>query len=637
MNHPAGRESDWDRVKNATDIVRLVGEHVKLKAKGREYVGLCPFHDDHSPSMYVIPAKQIFHCFVCGAGGDCFAFTKRMFRMEPVEALKHLAERANVELTPWKPSRTAADTDQPVGPSRADTLGACAFAAEFFRTLLKHPEHGQAGRAVIQRRAITPEMTEQFALGVSANRWDGLLLTLRAKGLREQAALAAGLLKKRDSGEGCYDAFRNRLMFPIHDALGRVIAFGGRKIDEADEPKYINSPETAVFHKSKTLYGLHHASQEIRRLNQAVVTEGYTDTIACHQAGVRNVVATLGTALTREHAALLARSCNRVVLLFDGDEAGQRAADRAVEVFFAEPLDVTICTLSLHTDAKDPDELLKRQGGAEVLRKAFDASTDLLDYRFQRIKQRLAGAKTSAIATALGEEIDRLRELGLADVDPIKQRLIIKHLASLSGLDDATIRTQIGVSATPRAFSRPRPDAVPTDDHPKDTAAGELRRLATGRLSPAEALLGCLLADGDLFHALPRERHDLISPSAYSSALVAKVADAVALALEAHAAPALDLALAELRGDAGAASDDAQSAATTLARRVEGEAEHNQARLRLTFDECLRRSMLDHALSNADNQTDTPATDIKALIELKRKAHQTSGGDRRRLPRFRDQ
>lgn len=636
MSQPLGRENDWERVKNATDIVRLVGEHVKLKAKGREYVGLCPFHDDHSPSMYVIPAKQIFHCFVCGAGGDCYSFAGRLFRMERHEALKHLAERANIELTPWKPTRASGDDSAPAGPSRADLLAASAFASDFFRALLRHPEHGESGRAVIARRGISPEMVEQFGIGVTANRWDGLLMMLRSKGLREQAFVEAGLLKRRESGDGAYDSFRNRLMFPIHDIAGRVIAFGGRKIDEQDEPKYINSPETRLFNKSQTLYGLFQASREISRLGEAVITEGYTDTIACHQAGVTNVVATLGTALTREHAAMLSRHCSRVVLLFDGDAAGQKAADRAIEVFFAEPIDVAICALSDHTDAKDPDELLKRPGGRETLRQAFAASTDLLTYRFGRLRTRLEGAGVSALSKAIHEEIQALKELGLAEVEPIKRRLVVKLLSKLAGLDEPAIWDAIGGESAPRRAARvirPREDQDEATD--RDTEISEeLRRLTSGRISPRETLIGCLLADGDLIHNIPHEQRDLIAPAAYPSALVAKVAEAISLTCERKLPPILHAVLDELSGeDAG---EMPASAATTLCRRIETETQADASRLRQYFDKCLQLTMTEDGVSDAApgifQSQPAAALDPAARLEQIRRDHTTTGGDRRRLP-----
>ena len=381
---------DKERVRDASDIVRVIGEHMAIKAKGREYVALCPFHDDHKPSMQIVPHKQIFHCFVCGSGGDVFTFVEKYHKMEFREAMEYLAERAGIELTKFS-SAPAAGTTADGGPApvtRSDLINANKAATDFFRAILNHADHGKLARDTIARRGIAPEMVEQFQIGASPDRWDGLVLTLQNKKLDNRAFLEAGLLKRREQGDGLYDALRNRLIFPIHDQIGRVIAFGGRKLKEEDEPKYLNSPETRLFEKAGTLYGLHQASRSIQAKRFAIITEGYTDTIACHQGGFTNAVATLGTALTPRHAQVLRRLCDTVVLLFDGDDAGQRAADRAVEVFFAEDLDVKIATLSGVTDAKDPDELLKREGGAAILQKAIDSATDLLSYRYARIRQK---------------------------------------------------------------------------------------------------------------------------------------------------------------------------------------------------------------------------------------------------------
>ncbi|MFZ4576159.1 MAG: DNA primase, partial [Phycisphaerales bacterium] len=393
----ADGQDDVARVRDAADIVRIVGEYVRLKPAGREFKGLCPFHDDHNPSMAVVPHKGIFHCFVCGAGGDSIAFVRRYLKMEFREALEFLAEKLGVQLTPRR--RESSDRPEVAGTSRQDLLKANAVAAGFYRTLLSHPEHGAVARRVVEKRGILPEISERFLLGTSpgADRWDGLQQYIRSKGLLESTFAEAGLLKQRESG-GSYDAFRNRLMFPIQDAGGRVIAFGARRLDDADEPKYLNSPETRLFVKKATLYGLNHASKAIQKERTAILTEGYMDTIACHQAGVENAVAALGTSLTREHAAVLRRFCTRVVLLFDGDDAGQRAADRAVEVFFAEPLDVKIATLKTWTDAKDPDELLKREGGREIFDRAIDKAEDLLTYRFRRLRANLEGGGIAAVS-----------------------------------------------------------------------------------------------------------------------------------------------------------------------------------------------------------------------------------------------
>jgi len=607
-HNPRGND-DLERVKDATDIVRLVGEHVALKPKGREYVGLCPFHEDHNPSMYVVPAKQMFHCFVCGAGGDCFAFVKRLHKMEFREALEFLAERANITLTPRKHREEPAPGEEGT-TTRRDLLAACATAADFFRVLLRHPEHGVAGRAVIERRGISPEMLEQFSLGVAADRWDGLLSLIRSKGLRERDFAEAGLLKPRDSG-GMYDAFRNRLMFPIHDAAGRVVAFGGRKINEADEPKYINSPETRLFNKSQTLYGLHQAARAIQQERTALITEGYTDTIACHQAGIRHAVATLGTALTREHAGILGRYAQRIVLLFDGDDAGQRAADRAVEVFFAEPVDVAICTLSSHTDAKDPDELLKRPGGADILRGAIAQAADLIDYRFARLRSRLAGSGTGALARAINEEIARLIELGLADLDPIKQRLVIRRLAALAELPEETIREQ---AARQRGGSRrvARAEARDEDDNSSRVL-----------LPAAEAVLGSILVEGGLIERLTIDDRARLREYAYRSPHVAQLAQIMLDLADEGIAPSMHATLARLHESE--AADDVVSAATTLAARTDTQTQGHADRLAMHLTQSL--------VTFRSEAAPTPrGLDLASAIELKRKQHADTGGDRRVLP-----
>ena len=220
------------------------------------------------------------------------------------------------------------------------------------------------------------------------------------------------LIKAKDSG-GHYDALRNRLIFPICDQIGRVIAFGARKINEEDEPKYLNSPETPVFRKSVTLFGINLAARAIKRERTAVVVEGYTDVIACHQAGVEHVVATLGTALTSGHATILRRLCDTVVLLFDGDVAGIKAADRAIEVLLSETIDIRIASLAGFTDAKDPDELLKRESGAEIFAKVIANSTDLIQWRFDRLHAELLGAGAARVTQRMDEEIRKLSDLVL--------------------------------------------------------------------------------------------------------------------------------------------------------------------------------------------------------------------------------
>jgi DNA primase len=529
---------DRQRVLDATDIVRLVGEHVQLRPKGREFVCVCPFHDDHKPSMFVVPAKQIYHCFSCGAGGNSLDFAINYFKMDFREALKFLADRAGLELTPFNPkgaaSPAADESGQPaVRSSRAQLFDAAAFAHDFFRTILRHPEHGKAARDIIAQRGIDPAMVEEFGIGASPDRWDGLERMIASKNLDPAPFLALGLLKKREreaTGGGSYDALRHRLIFPIHDQIGRVIGFGGRKMREEDEPKYLNSPESSLFDKGKNLYGLHLARKAIQDSKTVIVTEGYTDVIACHQAGVRNVVATLGTALTRDHARQLERVCDTVVLLFDADEAGQRAADRAIEVFFSAPIDVKICVLP---GGKDPDELLKQENGAERFREALANAGDALDYRFERLKERAAGAGMSSVAKLIEADAQRLHELGFANLDPIRRRKVLRRLATIAGVPEQDIELVLR-RAAPRAFRRETDDAQ---------AAAVSQPIPRG---PAELAIGALLAQPSLFHELRDEELGALEAHRFSHPAVAEVAQTLFALLhegDACAMSTLELAL----------------------------------------------------------------------------------------------
>jgi len=655
---PFGDRGDVDRVKDAADIVRIVGEVVALKSKGREYVGLCPFHDDHTPSMCVVPSKQIFHCFVCQSSGDVFSFVRRFHKMEFREALEFLADRTGVALTP----RRAGGGDVAAsGPTRNDLLGAAATAQDFFRSILAHPEHGRVGRGIVERRRISSEMAVQFGVGAAPDRWDGLLLYIKSKGLDPRVFIEAGLLKRRESDGGSYDAFRNRLMFPIQDRLGRVIAFGGRRINDEDEPKYINSPESRLFDKSGTLYALPLASRAIQESRTAIITEGYTDVIACHQGGFRNAVATLGTALTAKHATLLRGVCEKVLLLFDGDEAGQRAADRAASVFFSEPLDVAIVTLDKHTDAKDPDELLKREGGAEIFAKALAGAVDLLEYRFARIRERLSGSGMAAMSRAIDAEIEALIGLGLKDVPPVRQRLIIRRLSELAGVDEATLQRAI-----PAGRSGPRGGAGQGAGRASASERNEDGSLAPipQRLSAAAHLLGCVLCDGNLHVALELEGRRLIEPERFEESSLRAIAEAVVVLVREGMAPSLNVLLSS--------TDDegVRGAAVSLSSRVDLETDRDSERLAAHFRECLRRAKMDKSVASrlglargreADSvggssdagpgsdagagglvpevklegqpQARSDTTSAMARLMEARNRHKTLGADRRQLPR----
>lgn len=431
MSNPGN--SDRERIVDAIDLVGLIAEHVQLRPKGREHVGLCPFHDDHTPSMHVVTHKgsHFFKCFACGESGSAIDFVMKYHSMPFIEALRYLAERVGIELQTSTRPRDEAERDR--GPGRAELIKANEFALQYFQRGLGHPEAGAAARLMIEERGISKEMVERFALGAVADSWDGLATLVRRRGMDLRSFREAGLAKETSSGSGVRDTFVNRLIFPIHDQLGRPIAFGGRVLSPDHEPKYLNSPETRLFEKSKTLFGLHLARHAIAEANSVIVAEGYTDVIALHQAGFPNAVATLGTALTRDHARLLRRNCDTVILLFDGDDAGQKAADRSVEIFFAEAIDIRISIMPHGVDPadllRDPDE------GPDKMRALLDAAVDALTFVVRRMEAEIAGTDSLAGRQKRIEALlARLTNLGFNTMSGIRKRLVLPQLADLLGI-----------------------------------------------------------------------------------------------------------------------------------------------------------------------------------------------------------
>ncbi len=520
MHH---RDDQKNEVQAATDIVRLIGEHVALKPKGKEFACLCPFHDDKNPSMYVSPQKQIFKCFVCGAGGDAFSFVMKYHKMTFPEALQHLADRSGITLRRYG---GGGDEQGEQGPSERQRIAAAnESAVGFFQSILRHPEHGRVARDYLAQRGISDEMVEAFGLGAAPDRWDGLAETIAHRGWDQAGFDLAGLVKARGDGSR-YDALRCRLVFPIYDGIGRPIAFGGRKLREEDEPKYLNSPETRLFNKSATLYGLHRAKKPIIDAKTAVLVEGYTDVIACHQHGADNVVAALGTALTAEHVRELRRYCEKVVLVMDGDDAGQKAADRAVEVFLTEDLDVALAILP---DGHDPDSLLKEEGGIERWRGLVAGATDALDHQFDRVRQQLDAADTLTGRQRAAEGyVTKLAELGLARAGSIRRSLVIQRLSGMLHLSEQAIQTLLN-ARSPRPSRAPAPLPPEADaptpegdaDFPDPSLAdAETRRRLQAMAQAERQVIAGLIARGDLFGMeLPDGRHldEAVAPGDFTT------------------------------------------------------------------------------------------------------------------------
>ncbi|MEB3172249.1 MAG: DNA primase, partial [Cyanobacteriota bacterium] len=392
MSQPRLHPRTIEAVKERADIVDVVGEHVVLKKKGREFVGICPFHDDKSPSMTVSPAKQFYYCFSCGAGGNAIKFLMELQRISFSEVVLELARKYQLPVETLDGPQQERLRQQ---LSRREQLHrVMTLACGFFRSQLQQSE-GQAALDYLKgNRGLLPATIEAFELGYAPDRWDGLLQHLQqVEGLDPTLLEAAGLIVPRKGGDGFYDRFRGRLMVPIKDRQGRVIGFGGRSLD-GSEPKYLNSPETELFEKGKHLFGLDKAAEAIRKDDRAVVVEGYFDVIALHAAGITNAVAALGTALSSQQITQLCRCCDgkRLILNFDADGAGVRAAQRAIgeveQLALQGQLELRVLQLPA---GKDPDEYLKAHGAGDY-RSLLDQAPVWLDWQ---IEQVLAGLDLS--------------------------------------------------------------------------------------------------------------------------------------------------------------------------------------------------------------------------------------------------
>jgi DNA primase len=425
-------------IKDAAPIEEVVGQYVKLTQKGRNLLGLCPFHPETKPSFTVAPDKGIFYCFGCGAGGNVISFLMQHQRLSFPEAAEELARRYNITLT-YKDLG-------PEGGRQAQKRQLMQEinkeAAAFYQANLTGPR-GEKGRAYVQKRGLTPEVVRDFQLGYAPEEWDGLRKHLQNKGISLDAAQEVGLLMPRQHG-GFYDRFRDRLMFPILDRQNRVMAFGGRIIGEG-EPKYLNSPESPLYTKGRTLYGLPQAQEAMRQTGAALVVEGYLDLLALRVHGVANVVATLGTALTREQVRLLKNQVAKVVLVFDGDAAGARAMRRAFPLFASEGLAVRVLPLPA---GLDPDTYAF-QHGVELFQNPWDKAQPWFAFLVEELIAAHGLDMEGRVRIA-----EELRPYFQALVDPVEQGLWLKFTGERLGVDEVALRqslaTQTQAPAAPR-------------------------------------------------------------------------------------------------------------------------------------------------------------------------------------------
>lgn len=450
------------RVRDTADIVEVVRGYLSLKRSGQNWLGVCPFHDDHDPSMNVSEKFASYRCFACGAKGSVFDFVMHMERMDFRDCVEFLAERYSIELAYDAPE--GGDQPAPQGFGKHELRRVHRWAAEFFRRRLG-TEEGAACRAYLEKRNISSEMWDVFGVGYAPGGWDVLVGAAQRRGIPEDLLVEAGLAAKRDGGRGgLYDRFRDRLVFPIRDGQGEAIAFGARSLD-GSEPKYLNSPETRLFAKRRQLYGL----DQIRDIREepVLVMEGYTDVVMARQQGGRNAVATLGTALTADHARVLSRYGKRVVLVFDGDAAGRKAAERGGEVFAAVDLDLRVAVLP---SGQDPCDFLL-ETGIEGLAHIEESARDFLDFAVEGVVGRHdLGAVAGRSAAA-----DELLGMVSPITNPVKRGLALERVSRALGVVPANLEQRLSTLArSPRrrvaepSASSPPPDAMYAPDPAMD-------------------------------------------------------------------------------------------------------------------------------------------------------------------------
>ncbi len=408
-----------NRIKDKVDISDIVAQHVSMTKAGQNFKGRCPFHQDKTPSFTISPSKQIFHCFGCGAGGDVFNFLTRITGASFPEVVRDLGRKVGIEV------QESSDRSSPVAAQTARIESLNQAVVGWLRQNLNDPKLGEEARAYLVGRGMTDATLEQFAVGFAPNEWDGLSKVLMKQGFTAAELAMAGLTVAREHASGSYDRFRARVMFPITDLRKRVVGFGGRILGEGT-PKYLNSPDTPLFKKGQTLYALDLAREAVARLKTVIVVEGYFDAVALHQAGLTHTVATLGTALTAEHIQVLRRFASKVVLLFDPDQAGVRAALRGLDLFVNSGLGVKVVTLPA---GEDPDTYVRKEG-PEAFARLEERAPSLLDFA---LEHSVSTAESSTIEGRIRSVDDVLRILQKSE-HPIEREERIRVVAERLGV-----------------------------------------------------------------------------------------------------------------------------------------------------------------------------------------------------------
>ena len=434
-------QSFIDDLLNRTDIVDVVSSRVQLKKAGKNYTACCPFHKEKTPSFSVSPDKQFYYCFGCGAGGNALGFLMDHDNLDFPQAVEDLAKAAGMEV----PSEEGSRSHKPRQPTDSPLYPLLSAAADFYRQALKSHPARKAAVDYLKSRGLTGEIARDFGLGFAPPGWDNLFKHLSSDTLQQKAMIDAGLLIENAETGKRYDRFRDRVMFPIRDTRGRIIAFGGRVLGD-DKPKYLNSPETPVFHKGQELYGLYEARKNNRNLDEIIVVEGYMDVIALAQQGLRNAVATLGTATSEEHLKRLFRVVPNVLFCFDGDQAGRNAAWRALEATLSSLQDGRRARFLFLPEGEDPDTLIRAEGTDAFLARINQHAQPLADYFFQQLTEEADPRSLEGkahMATLAAPLIDKVPGANL-------RILMRQRLTEITGLSSETV-SQLAQSAPQEA------------------------------------------------------------------------------------------------------------------------------------------------------------------------------------------
>ena len=423
-----------EEVRARSDIVAVIGEHIPLQRAGKDYRALCPFHEEKTPSFYVVPSKGFYKCFGCGESGDLFGFLMKRIGLDFTEAVKYAGRKAGVQVREVKSRPEYQDPNRPL-------YEANAFAREFYAEQLADPQTGAAAREYLEGRGIDLETAERFGVGFALDEWRSLLEAAARRGIDEATLLDAGLVTTSERSEEPYDRFRGRIVFPIEGLTGKVIGFGGRLFGPGRGAKYLNSPETPVYRKGEELYGLNRSRHEIRKEGAALLVEGYTDVVSLVAHDIPNVVAALGTAMTSVQARLLARFASKAFLLYDSDMAGLRATFRTADVLLSAGVHPSVVTLP---PGEDPDSVVRGEGREALMRYVSDA-VDVVDRKLQMLAKRDRLSSIDDIRDA----VDRLLPTLRATSDPALRDIYISRVSAETGVRRETLEEEIARTREP--------------------------------------------------------------------------------------------------------------------------------------------------------------------------------------------